>query len=226
MSRTIVTALNFPASGANRTRKDATAQIASYIGGGNNPAQITRAGYCWDEAVQRYNSVWWTFNRERDDITLTATNEFDLEGDFGAPERAFLLNSSSERKNKVNWIPFEELVDREEDNSGTATMPTRYSIFNPHGEGKVRVYPTLGSSITYPTLRILYFKRIAKASGPNSRLDVPVEVDQGIFDLAVAIMIARTQGPSASRAYFRDAEAQRIELERTWRGYPDIPVYE
>ena len=210
-------------TGDNRKRKDVVIEIADYSGGGNRPVVQLRAQQAWDSAVKEYNAVLWKFNRVVADITLANnTQDYDLATNFAEPLRAVLLDSDGIERVPVFWVKYEEWLHFVADNKGTSGAPEHYSARNTHANGKVSVYPRVASPITYPTMRLHHFRRIALAADGEATLDVPMEVDEGIFQLAVAKHMMKEKGPKGAIEHYTLAGATRMRLEQQWRDWPDF----
>lgn len=63
----------FPQTGSNRTRLQASTELAQYVGGETRGDSLIRCGQTWDAAVREMNSVAWKFNRVTQDIVLDST---------------------------------------------------------------------------------------------------------------------------------------------------------
>lgn len=207
----------------NRTRSEAIEEIADYTGGGNRAVIQARALTAWKGAVREYNTVLWKFNRMIDDITLANnTQDYNLNSDFHMPLRAVLMESGNIERQSVRWVKFEEWTFFCADNKGTGGAPDYYTARNSHETGLVSVYPKVASPITYPTLRVHYFRRIAIPPDAGSRINCPMEVDEGIFQLAVAKHVAKEKGPSKAVEFYALAETIRARVEQQWRDWPDF----
>jgi len=226
---TVTTAANFPQSGGNRTRLAALTEIASFYGGESRPQIVTRAGAAWESAIREYNSWLWTFNRVTMDITLSSpspagSDTYDLATDFAAPNRAKLVDSNSKERDSLWWVPFEEWLVYFPDRSTPSSRPVAYTAQNVHETGKVIIAPPAGTSLQWPTLRLYYFRRIVIPSGEENRLNVPLEVDEGIFQLAQAKMTHKQKSFQEAANEYERAGAYRLGLEHRFRSFPDIPT--
>lgn len=212
----------FPQSGTSPTRAQAIAELCSYVGGEESTLQQTRAGASLDGAVRAFNDVYWKFNRLVNDITLAAGATFTLTDAFAAPYRACLVDSNSKEVYPVSWMEWGVFVESKQPDLGTSPMPQWYSCRNVHETGVVQVWPQLATPLTYPTLRIYYFRRIVKAATDTDRLNVPEEVYQAIFQFALANFLAKSRdGASRAAAEFQIAANMRARVEQLHRDYQD-----
>jgi len=223
----IVTTSGFPQDRGNRTRNAALTEIASFYGGENRPTIITRAGQAWDSSIREYNTWLWKFNRVTADITLASpspagSDTYDLATDFAEPNRAKLVDSNGKERDVVGWVPFEEWLVYFPDRSAPSSRPVFYTAQNVHETGKVTVYPPPATSLQWPTLRLYYFRRILIPANPDGRLNVPLEVEEGIFQLAQARMTHKQKSFADAGAEYERAGAYRLGLEHRFRDFPDI----
>jgi hypothetical protein len=214
---------SFPQTSTVPTRAETIAELASYTGGEGNPIAERRAGASYDAAVRSFNSALWKFNRKVNDLTLAAsTADYDLATDFAAPMRAFLVNASSQECQQVYWMEWGPLKERIQPNTGNGSAPEFYAARNLHETGQVSIWPTPGTTLLYPTLRIYYFRRIARAANDADRLNVPEEVYQAVFQLALAMNIAKANSKaSAVTAEYALAAKLRQDVEQAHRDWSD-----
>ena len=228
MPTNIVTSAAYPQSGGNRTRNEVLSEIASFYGGENRPDIIARAGKSWASAIREYNSWLWTFNRVVADIDLTVpspagADTYDLETDFAEPNRAKLVDANGKERDYLNWVPFAEWLVFFPDRSSPSSRPMFYTMQNVHETGKVTIYPPPNTTgLQWPTLRLYYFRRILIPTGGDERLNVPLEVDEGIFQLAEAKMTHKQDSFEAASGEYDRANGYRIGLEHRFRDFPDI----
>lgn len=216
------TGSTYPQTAATPTRATTVAEIASHTGGEESSLQLSRAGLSYDAAIRSFNDVRWKFNRLVNDITLTATNVFSLATAFAEPYRAVLVDSNSKEVYPVAWLEWGVFTEGMLPNLGTGPMPQYYSARNVHETGQVTVYPTLAAPLTYPTLRIYYFRRIIAASSDDTRLNVPEEVYQAIFQLALANYLSKTrEGAARAAAEYTLAAGMRARVEQLHRDWAD-----
>lgn len=225
MSTVVVTSASFPASGGNRPRNAAISELTEWTGSGNRPEMQVRAGRSWDSAVRQFNAIAWRFNRMQDDITLSSTSgttDYTLNTDFRSPLRAMLLDSDSKiAGGPLRWIPYIAWTASFPDQTGTGSEPEFYTVRNEHETGVVTVDPPTSGSNTYPTLRIDYHRRILTQAGDTGVLNVPQEMDEAIFQLALAIFISKVRSYAEARDQFTLAARLRAECERMWRDYDE-----
>lgn len=221
----VVPGSGFPQSGLNRTRARAVQEIADYSGGANRPDTQQLAADSLDAAVRDYNDTIWKFNRQTQDITIAvSTADYTLNTDFRAPLRAVTLNSSSKTVDELVWVDYKDWLDIRTDQSTTGTGPTYYTARNTHETGLVTFDPPCGTTLpTNPKVRIHYFSRILVQSGAQGFIDAPVEVDEGIFQMAVAFYLAKTLGPGHADAITQRtlAKQKKAALVQEWQDWPD-----
>ena len=216
-----VSTTNFPQSGTNRSRTQAISEIASHIGGSDRPAVQKVAEDSLDSAVRHYNRYFWKFNRVSHDITLVASQETnDLQSDFKDTVVCVMVDSNSKLRQPVLRVDWGELMRSWPDNTGVGSIPTRYALRNPHEDGLIWWRPIPGSDPTYPTVRHHYFRRIVRSNLTTPRLNVPEEVDQAIFEKAVANFMLRKDKRNAVD-FVNMAAASFIEIARDHRDFPD-----
>ena len=221
----------FPQTSTGRTREQLATDILDFTGGSDRPEAVVKAGRTIDSAVREYNNVAWKFNRLQDDITLTAksgstvTRDYTLNTDFKQAFSAVMVDSDGNTRYRVDWIPYEQWARRFPDQSSTGSVPFFYTIRNKHQTGIVTVDPGPGENLTWPTLRINYNRRIALGQASSSVLNVPEEVEEGITQLAISNLLARTgETPQWERQRII-AFQLRIDLEAEHRDWPDRELF-
>jgi hypothetical protein len=222
----IVNLAGFPQSGNNRTRAEIISEIASFYGGEDRPTIRLRAAKSWESAIREYNTWLWRFNRVTVDIPLASpspanSDTYDLPTDFGEPNRAKLVNADGHEEDYVNWVPFEEWLVFFPDRTSPSSLPLFYTAQNIHQTGKVTIYPRV-STPQWPTLRLYYFRRILIPAGDSERLNVPLEVDEGILQLGQAKMTHKQKSFAEAAEEYDRAVSYRIGLEHRFRDFPDI----
>lgn len=218
----VVTVSGFPQTSANRTRANATTELAEYAGGSDRPEVQARAGRCWDAAVREFNTVAWRFNRVTQDITLVpGTKTYTLATDFRTPLRGQLLDSGGLSVYVLGWIPYELWQQYYFAQTNGTSLPTLYTAFNVHNQGLVRFEPFPTGTLTYPTAQLSYIRRVALATGNDDRLNIPMEVDEAVFQLAAAMLNERTKGADSdsSQRLRANAKVLRLECEREHRDW-------
>lgn len=228
MPDSVLVSIGYPQDDSNRTRKAALAEIASFYGGEARPAIRDRAGKAWESAIREYNTWLWKFNRVTVDIALASpspanSDTYDLPTDFAEPNRGKLVDANGRERDYVQWLPFDEFTIFLPDRQSSTSLPMYYTAQNVHETGKVTVYPRLNTaSLQWPTLRLYYFRRIVIPTSDEGRLNVPFEVDEGIFQLAQAKMTHKQKSFGAASAEYARAVDYRIGLEHRFRDFPDI----
>lgn len=144
-----------------------------------------------------------------------------LEAEFRNPRAANLLDANGHECYAVDYLPwevFQRLLG--DDRSTPSNVLEYYTVRNAHETGLVIWYPRILRPAAYAELRIVYHRRIALATGDTDRLNVPVEVDEAIFQLAVAHHIAKSKGFIEASASKKRAGEIRLLVERDWRDFP------
>jgi len=224
----------YPEIFQNRTRTTACAELAEYVGGVTRTDALARAGLCWDAAVREFNSVAWRFNIKVQEITLDGTTvdgvtgvigvpDYQLTDKFRSPVRCQMLDAQKLSRTLVQWFTYNEwLVFRRNQLTG-GPIPLRYTARNVHETGIVTFDPRPVGPLTYPTARIIYASWIDLQPTAGSTLAVPPDVDEAIFQLATAKLIAKNKrfGGEAELA-FKVAHEMRMAVERNHRIYGEI----
>lgn len=228
----IVSTVGFPQDDNNRTRGEALAEIAGFYGGASRPTILLRAAEAWESAIREYNTWLWRFNRVTADIPLNSpspagSNTYNLETDFSEPNRAKIVDSNGKERDSLQWVPFAEWLMYFPDVSGSgSSRPLLYTAQNIHETGKITVYPTLNTSnLQHPTLRLYYFRRILIPTSDDTRLNVPLEIDEGIFQLGQAKMTHKQKSFFHASDEYDRAQQYRLGLEHRFRDFPDIPQH-
>jgi hypothetical protein len=153
--------------------------------------------------------------------TLYEYADFDIPSDFRNPRRAWWLDAAGVEQGRVEFVEWEGDFTTF-DWPGTGASPAlAYTFRNSFGTGKGMIFPRVRLPQTYPSVRLLYNKRIALASGDGDFLLVPSEVDQAIFDQAVGIIISRVRSFVEAGPAFSLAARERDEVEQEWRDHAD-----
>ena len=152
---------------------------------------------------------------------LYEPSDFSLNSTFRSPKRAFIVDADGLERHRIDYIDYAVFPSVFETNHPAAPYPACYTVRNPHSEGKVIFYPRVRLSAAWPTVRIIYHKFLALAVGDRARLDVPVAVDQAIFDLAVGIIVSRVDTMERAAPFFALAGGSRAAVEQAYRDYPD-----
>lgn len=220
------TSASLPQTGSGRTRAQITKEIAEHLGGGSQPETQAVAGRCLDDAVRYFNTWPWKFNRVTQDITLVAADfDYSLNSNFRSPWTAMLLDSNGKTRERVRWIPYTEWTRKYPDQSSTGGKPDFYTALNVHETGLILIDPVPAATITYPTLRLIYHRRIVLPTGDSVKLNVPVEIENAIFSEAVARYVAKRKTFREARDERLIARADRIDLEHEYRDFPDSVRY-
>lgn len=220
---TTVSAAQFPQTSDNRTIGEAKTELAMYSGGQARTDILDRAGHAYRRAIREFNDVPWKFNRMTDDIELVAdTADYQLENDFRNPIRAIMVDADNNTRESVAWVKYEEWVYHLPDQSTTGSMPLLYTVRNAHETGLLTVDPIPASSLSYPTLRVHYHRRIEIPEDDAERVNAPVEVEEAIFARALAIFMSMVRTPREAGEYSVEAAVRRARVEIEHRDWEDF----
>ncbi len=215
-------ASDFPQTGNNRTRAQLVSEMLAYVGGQDDTDMVDRAGASLDSAIREFNSVLWQFNRVRQSVVLAAGADFTINGNFRASLAATLLNAANEERERVAWLPYEEFLETFRDRTGTGSFPLAYTTRNFHETGVVTVWPTLVTPLQYPTMRLEYFRRIARPGTDETVLNVPEEVEEAILQRSVSIILAKSRSFELAGQAGALAAGMREAAQMQYRDYPDF----
>lgn len=216
----------YPNTFQNRTRLQAKEELLEYTGGVSRPEALDRAALCWDAAVREFNTDAWRFNIRTQDITLdgttvvggvTGVQDYDLADKFRTPVRCLLLDSNSVTRRRVVWLPYNEWVMLRPDQVTGSNVPSFYTARNVHETGKVSFDPRPLGTLTYPKARMIYATWIDIQTTDASALDVPPDVDEAIFQLAVAKILAKNKRFEESQVAMEAAARLRFIVQRNHR---------
>jgi len=145
-----------------------------------------------------------------------------LQSDFRNPKSAHLVDDAGQERDPVDYVPYDQfLTCLQQEASWSSTYPDVYTVRNAHETGEVTVYPRQTRPVLYPSLRLVYHRRIQLATGNDDRLNVPVEVDEAIFQLAVAKFLSKLREHKQSVLAFQVAKDIRAQIEREWRDWSE-----
>ncbi len=217
------TVTNFPQTSKGRVISSMMDELASFTGGKSRPDILDRAREAIFEEIRSFNSWAWTFNRVTEDITLTAdgaTPNYTLAADWRNPLRAQMVDSSSKTRDDVTWIEWGDWVSMFPDQSTTGSMPQFYTARNIHETGLVTVDPVPATTLTYPTLRLYYHRRIL-CPADNEAINVPTEIEQAIFDGAVWRFLRKVKSFRDAREALGSAILSKAMITQEYRDYGD-----
>lgn len=149
---------------------------------------------------------------------------YDLNTNVRNPVKAFMVDPQGRERISVVFIPYRQyaiMLTR----VATASRPLFYTLRNRYRTGQVIFHPRPATQNLWPIVRLIYDSPINLAgSDPGSQLDVPMEVDEAIFQRATAIFLHRLKGPEAVvglDAAKKDFDL-RQQVEAEYRDYEDI----
>jgi hypothetical protein len=153
--------------------------------------------------------------------TLYEPYDFDLNSDFRNPRRAWWLSSTGQEQGRVEYIEWEGQFTEFDWPSAAGGAALAYTVRNSFGTGKLMLWPRSRLPQTWPAMRLLYNKRTAPATGEGDKLAVPPEVDEAIFQYAVALLLSRVRSfEEATKAFIMAADI-RGSIEQEHRDWPD-----
>ena len=151
-----------------------------------------------------------------------------LETDFRNPKSAHLVDELGHEIGMLEYVPHDAFLRYcAEDASWSTTYPDIYTVRNAHETGELMVMPRQTRPTGYPTLRLVYHRRIALATGDPDKLNVPMEVDEAIFTLATAKFLAKVRTHAedqtvGTRTAFQLARDARMQVESEHRDWPPL----
>lgn len=215
---------SFPQSGANRTRLEAISELAEHVGKQSDQLARSRAGRSLDAAVRDFNSRPWRFNRLVQDITLVLdTSSYTIATDWRNPLKALHLDANDKEVDFLDWIPFTEKIHFWPSELTSSSIPSSYTARNVHEIGTITYYPPIiaAGTLQYPKVRHYYHRRVLLVSGDGDRLNVPLEVDEAIFQLALAKFIQKERGSERAGGEYALAARIRRDVEREHGDWAD-----
>lgn len=212
---------NFPQTSKGRVISAMMDELASFTGGKTRTDTLDRAREAIFEEIRSYNAWSWTFNRITEDITLVAAQaDYSLAANWRNSLRAQMVDSSGNTREDVDWIEWGDWVSTRPDQSTTGSMPLLYTARNIHETGQITVDPVPASSLTYPTLRLFYHRRIL-CPGDNAVINVPTEVEQAIFDGAIWRFLRKMKTFREAREALAPAILSMQTITQEYRDYGD-----
>lgn len=221
---------NFPQTANNRTLAELAQEVASYVGGETTGDGNARAAESVRAAVRRYNTWAWKCRRTTQAVTLaaqSAPHTYSLDAEFRSPVRCLLLDSNGVPQDEVNWVTPEEWRSRYPNKGTGGSSPVWYTAENPHLTGQVEFDPWPQGTLRYPSVRVIYSTFIAPPTSATSVLSVPLQLEQGIADMAVAIHTWKALGYGQAQPALARAEAVMLQLAADpvhGRDYGEIEV--
>ena len=214
-------AADFPQTSKGRPISSMMEELASFAGGQLRDDTLDRAREAIFEEIRSFNSWLWSFNRVTEDITLVAsTADYTLKQDWRKQLRAQMVDSSGNTRDEVSWIEWSDWVSRFPDQSTTGSIPLLYTTRNLHETGLVTVDPVPASTLTYPTLRLFYFRRIL-CPADGAVINVPSEVEQVIFEGAIWRFLRKVKSFRDAREAQSAAMLSKALITQEYRDYGD-----
>ena len=216
---------SFPQTGKNRSVSELMSEIAGFTGGAERLDVQNQARQALFEAIRSFNAWAWVFNRVTEDIALATPvsgtdADYDLAENWRSPLRAQLVDSSSNTREHVEWIPWAIWITELPDQSTTGATPLYYTARNIHETGRITVDPPPASTLTYPTLRLFYHRRIL-CPADTSVINVPTEIEQAIFDEAVWRFLRKKKTFKEAAEAKHAAIMSKSEIQFEYRDFED-----
>lgn len=202
------------------------AELAEETGGSGRPTRLGRATASLRRAIRQYNRVEWIFNRETEDIALGSPvsgtdNQYALDVSFKTPFMAMLVDSDGKDRILVDWVPYRPFNRLYEAKTSQAGSPQEYTARTIFREGVVFVGPSLDTTnLTYPTMRLEFHSRIDHPKDSQC-IEVPEEIEEGIFSLALYLYLIKERSPRAAENYRVQHDRLFLLLEQEHRDWPD-----
>ena len=218
---------SFPQTAGCRTMGEMARELSENTGGEGRPKRLGRASSSLRRAIRQYNRVPWKFNRETEDITLSSpvsgtTNQYSLDTSFRTPYMAMLVDSDGDDKRIVDWVPYKPFNRIYEAKSARVGHPTDYTARSIFREGVVFVGPNLDTSnLSYPTMRLEFHSRIDHPAD-NQCIEVPEEIEEGIYSLAEYLYLMKERAPRNSDRFKLQADQLFLLLEQEHRDWEDF----
>lgn len=220
---------NFPQTSQNSSVSEILDEIADYEGGKTRPETIERARKTLRRVTQKLNGMSWRFNRvETDfdidtDVVSGTTNEYTLPADFYKPRRMQLVDSSSpaDTREYVPYVDWDDWARERAAQNRTGSRPLMYTTDNIHETGRMFIDPPKATTLTYPTMRLFYFRRIIFPAD-NAVFNVPQEFEQAIVGIAVADFIAKVRNFREARAAKEDSGFSHQRMIDIYRDFSEM----
>ena len=221
---------NFPQTSKNRPLEALTKEIASYTGGKKRTETII--GEAQDslfQAIREFNEVAWIFNRTSEDLTLASPvsgtdADYDLNRFFRDPIAALYVDANGKTRRELDYIDWRVWLQERPSQTATTSSSSSYTVRNIHLQGRLTIDPAPATAnLTYPTLRAYYHTRIA-CPGAGESINVPEEVEEAIFQRAVALFLSKKKSFREADAATKRADLRRLFIERTHRDSSEISI--
>jgi len=218
------TASNFPQTSNNDTVDAIVDEIADYEGAKTRTAMQNKARACLRRTTREFNRMNWSFNRVTTDIDLEndevsgTVGEYAIPADFKVGLRSQMVDSNSKTRETVEWVEWRDWARYVPDQSTTGSMPLAYTARNIHQVGRIIVDPPPATVLTYPTMRMFYFRRIIMPAG-NEVFNVPEEFQEAIVQRAIYHFISKVRNFREARDAGISAgpmDLSMIEVYRDW----------
>jgi len=217
----------FPQDNSNRSLSSMALEIVGFSGGRARADLNDRAKESLRQAVREFNALKWTFNRVVEDITLSepaadTVGEYDLANDFRNPIRAQLVDADNFTQESLCWIDWREWSYFLADQSTTTSSPQYYTARNIHEVGRLIIDAPAAATLTWPTLRVFYHRRIVNPTADNAVWNVPTEVEEAMFQRATALFLAKVKSFQDARDATLQASILKAQIEFEYRDWEDF----
>lgn len=223
-------ASSFPQVSGCRTLSEMETELAEYTGGSSRGGRLSRARSCIKRAIRWYNRVPWRFNRETENIALASpasgNNKYSLDASFRNAYMAMLVDSDGNDRRMVEWVSYKPFNRLYESKTSTVSAPSDYTARSIFREGEVLVGPGLNTSnLTYPTMRLEFHSRIDHPVNDKDCIEVPEEVEEGIFSLALYLFLMKDRSPRTVESYKKFHDFLYFNLEQQYRDSEDFGAW-
>jgi len=224
---TAVVAASFPQTDGNRKVSQIIEEIAGYIGGKDRGDIKNSAREELFGSIREFNGFLWEFNRLSDDLTLAnpvsgTDAEYNLSANFYRPVLAQMVDSASpnpQTRDLVSWIDWKEWAKRFPWQNTTGSVPIFYTARNIHELGRVIIDPPPASTLTYPTMRVFYFRRIFLPAD-TAVINVPQEFEESLVLSAAARLVLKRKG--RARELTDNARIHKQRMIDEYRDFQDF----
>ena len=201
--------------------------MSEYFAGANRTDLLARAARSYDSAVREFNDTAWKFARTTLDIALASpspasSDTYDLTLPFRDALKAFTVDADGNERSPVYFSPYRRFRDVHPSiGQSQGATPVEYTFLNIHTFGKIQVWPKVVNPL-HPTLRLYFHRRIVfLGGGAGDRLDCPLEVEEAIFDLALALLTDKEEGFQVASGRYKRALARRAAIQVDWLDFSD-----
>ena len=148
-------------------------------------------------------------------------HDYALSADFRTPIVAEMMDADNHRRDQLRYIPWQQWTRGFYSSSTTTNYPGYYTVRNVHETGQVSYWPRPGGNQQWPVVRHHYHRRILIQTSSGGTLNVPQEVAEAIFQLALAKIQLMVKGREFARDFIRLGASISQDVEWQWRDYSE-----